>query len=123
MIFAFSIVGFPPTGGFFGKFYLVQGILEKHDWILMTAVAATIVFNLVTAARFTWLLFEHRKASSLHVSIPLSAKAPLLVLALAVLLLGLFNQEVVHQFIEPALPKAFTNLPVPNVPFLGKQVE
>jgi hypothetical protein len=37
--------------------------------------------------------------------------------------LGVFNQEVVHHFIEPALPKAFTNLPVPNVPFLGKQVE
>jgi multicomponent Na+:H+ antiporter subunit D len=123
VIFTFSIVGFPPTGGFFGKFYLVQGILEKHDWVLLTAVGATIGFNLFTAARFTWLLFEHRKASSFHAAIPLSIKAPLLALALAVLLLGVFNQEVVHNFIEPALPKAFTNLPVPNVPFLGKQVE
>ena len=123
IIFIFSIVGVPPTGGFFGKFYLVQALMDKHDWFLMGSLSLILVFNLVSAARFTWLLFEHRKAASFHAPISFSAKAPLLVLAMGVLLLGIFHQEIIHNFIEPALPKAYLNTPVPNVPFLGKQVE
>ncbi len=123
IVFVFSIVGIPPTGGFFGKFLLFQAVLEKKDWILMTALLLTAVLNVVSAGRFTWLLFEHRKAASFHAQISFSKKAPLLFLAIAILLLGLFHQEVIHNFIEPALPKAFLNSPVPNVPFLGKQVE
>ena len=46
-----------------------------------------------------------------------------MVLAGGVLLLGVFHQEILHTYVEPALPRAFQNLPVPNVPFLGKAVE
>ena len=123
VILAFSIVGVPPTGGFFGKFFLIQASLEKKDWVFLAALLATMAFNLYTAGRFTWLLFEHRKSTSFHAPVSLSAKAPLLLAALGVLLLGIFHQEIIHNLIEPALPKAFLNLPVPNVPFLGKQVE
>ena len=123
IVFISSIVGMPPTGGFFGKFYLLQAMMEKHNWFLLVPMVLVLVFNLVPAAKFTWLLFEHRKAASFHAPISLGSKAPLLLLALAVLLLGLFHHEIIHNFIEPALPKAFLDLPVPNVPFLGKQVE
>jgi len=123
IIFISSVVGVPPTGGFFGKFYLLQALVEKRNWFLMIPMIFVMIFNLVPAAKFTWLLFEHRKAASFHAPISFASKAPLLLLALAVLLLGLFHQEIIHNFIEPALPKAFLDLPVPNVPFLGKQVE
>ncbi len=123
IIFSFSIVGVPPTGGCFGKYYLLQGIWEKKDWLLMAPLAATLLFNLWTAARFLWLLFEHPKADSFHAPPAFSAKAPLFLLATLVLLLGIFHQEVIHAFIEPALPKAYQNVPLPNVPFLGHEVE
>ncbi len=123
VIFTFSIVGVPPTAGSFGKFYLFQGLFEKRDWFLIVPLSAALLFNLWTAARFLWLLFEHRKAASFRAPLSFGSKAPLFLLALAVLLLGIFHQEIVHDFIEPALPKAYQNLPLPNVPFLGHQVE
>ncbi|HTC22540.1 MAG TPA: proton-conducting transporter membrane subunit [bacterium] len=123
VIFTFSIVGIPPTGGSFGKFYLLQGLFEKRDWFLLVPLSGALLFNLVTAARFLWLLFEQRRAASFHMPLSFASKTPLFLLALAVLLLGIFHQEIVHSLIEPALPKAYQNIPLPNVPFLGKQVE
>ncbi len=123
IIFAFSIVGVPPTGGCFGKYYLLQGLWEKRDWLWMSPLAATLLFNLWIAGKFLWLLFEHRKADSFHAPLSFSARAPLFLLAALVLLLGVFHQEVIHHFIEPALPKAYQNVPLPNVPFLGHEVE
>ena len=123
IIFAFSIVGVPPTGGCFGKYYLLHGLWEKRDWFLVAPLSATLLFNLWPATRFLWLLFEHRKAESLHAPIAFSAKAPLFLLAALILLLGIFHQNVIQNFIEPALPKAYQNIPLPNVPFLGHEVE
>ncbi len=123
VVFAFSIVGVPPTAGSFGKFYLLQGLFEKRDWFLIVPLGVALLFNLWTSARFLWLLFEHRKAASFHAPLSFGSKAPLFLLALAVLLLGIFHQEIVHYFIEPALPKAYQNIPLPNVPFLGHEVE
>ncbi len=123
IIFAFSIVGVPPTGGCFGKYYLLQGLWEKRDWFLIAPLGATLLFNLWIAARFLWLLFEHRKQESLRAPIAFSAKVPLFLLAALILLIGIFHQNVIQSFIEPALPKAYQNVPLPNVPFLGHEVE
>jgi hypothetical protein len=40
-----------------------------------------------------------------------------------ILLLGIFHQGVIQNFITPALPKAYQNILLPNVPFLGHEVE
>lgn len=122
IVIVFSIVGVPPTGGCFGKYYLVQGLLEKRDWLMLALLGATLLFNLWTVGLFLGLLFKSRKAGHPE-PIPLSAKAPLYLLALLVLLLGVFHQGAIRNFIEPSLPKAYQNIPLPNVPFLGHQVE
>lgn len=123
VVFTASIVGVPPTGGFFGKFYLIQGALEKRDWAALALLGLAIAFNFFTFAKLTAFLYENRGPSLSHGPASLGLKAPILLLAAGVLLLGLFHQGVIHNFIEPALPKAFQNLPVPNVPFLGHEVE
>jgi multicomponent Na+:H+ antiporter subunit D len=123
IIFTASIVGVPPTGGSFGKWYLIQGALERKDWVLLAAVVATILFNLVYFTRLMVFLYEHRSPSLSLAPPSLVSKAPMLLLAAGVLLLGIFHQDIIHNFIEPTLPKAFLNSPLPNVPFLGKQVE
>lgn len=123
LVFAASIVGIPPTGGFFGKWYILEGALERKDWVILAAAAAATLFNFFYWARLAVFLSEHRTTSLSHHPPSFPAKLPFLLLAAAVLLLGIFHQEIIHTFIEPALPKAFQNLPVPNVPFLGKQVE
>ncbi|HUO58387.1 MAG TPA: proton-conducting transporter membrane subunit [bacterium] len=123
VIFSFSILGVPPTGGFFGKFYLFQGALDKKDWFFLAGLGLVLLLNLASAARLTWLLFEHPQSSQSPVLLAPKAKAPLYLLAGAVLVLGLFHESVLKDYIEPALPKAFLKTPAPNVPFLGREVE
>jgi len=123
IVFAASIAGVPPTAGFFGKYYLVLGALEKGDKFLLAVIAVTVLFNLVVFLRFLLLLFEHRGPSAPPEPPSRAARLPVLLLALGVLVLGLFHQAALNRFIEPALPKAFLELPSPYVPFLGKDVE
>ncbi len=123
VIFASSIVGVPPTGGFFGKWFLAQGAMEKHDWLALATLAAVTVFNFLFFARLTRLLYEHHSDYPALPPTRMESRLPVLLLAAAILLLGVFHEGLIHKFIEPALPKAFQNLPVPNVPFLGKEVE
>jgi len=123
VIFTASVVGIPPTGGFFGKYYLVLGALEQKDWIILVAVGISVLFTFYLFAKLTYFLYEHKEPQLSYGPASVWTKLPFLLLALCVLLLGLFHQEVIHNFIEPALPKAFQSLPMPNVPFLGKEVE
>jgi multicomponent Na+:H+ antiporter subunit D len=121
IVFAASLVGIPPTAGSVGKWYLIQGAIEKNNWILLVLIAATMALNFFYFARMVVLIYEHREVSADTSSVV--AKLPILILALGVLILGIFHQTIIEHFIEPALPKAFQNIPIPNVPFLGKQVE
>jgi multicomponent Na+:H+ antiporter subunit D len=123
MVFLASAVGIPPTGGFFAKFYLFQGALEKHDGVLLAILSLAALFNLFYLGKFTFYLCEHRPSLPELPPPSFSALFPILVLAGGILLLGVFHQEILHTYVEPALPRAFQNLPVPNVPFLGKVVE
>ncbi|MEO6954658.1 MAG: NADH-quinone oxidoreductase subunit N [Polyangia bacterium] len=58
-IFMLSFAGIPPTGGFFGKFYLFRAVLEKTDltWLVVVAVINSMVatyyyLRVVTAMYF-----------------------------------------------------------------------
>jgi multicomponent Na+:H+ antiporter subunit D len=122
IVFAGSIVGIPPTGGSLGKWYLIQGALERNNWILLFLMAATALLNLFYFIKLIILIYESRDGAAPHTSSG-AAKIPVLVLALGILILGVFHQTIIQHFIEPSLPKAFQNISMPNVPFLGKQVE
>jgi len=121
IVFAASIVGIPPTGGSLGKWYLIQGALEHNNWVLLFLIAATALLNLFYFIKLIVLIYEHRETAPHRASG--AAKIPVLMLALGILVLGIFHQTVIERFIEPALPKVFQNISMPNVPFLGKQVE
>jgi multicomponent Na+:H+ antiporter subunit D len=46
IIMAMSMVGFPPTGGFFGKWYIILGALEAQNYVAVGAVLiSTVIFN------------------------------------------------------------------------------
>jgi NADH-quinone oxidoreductase subunit N len=118
-----SIAGIPPTAGFFGKFYLFQGAWEARDAVVLCALALTSLFNLFLFFQLMIRLYGHRDKElprEVHARL---YQSPVLALALWVILSGIFHQEFLQSSIEPSLPKAFLNLPVPNVPFLGPEVE
>jgi multicomponent Na+:H+ antiporter subunit D len=122
IVFAGSIVGIPPTSGSLGKWYLIQGALERNNWALLFFIGAATLLNLIYFIKLIVLIYEHGEEDADHPSSG-AAKVPVLALALGILMLGIFHQNVIQRFIEPALPKAFQNISMPNVPFLGKQVE
>jgi multicomponent Na+:H+ antiporter subunit D len=123
VVFSASILGIPPTAGFFGKWYLIQGALENKDWFVLTAILSALLFNLFYFGKFALFLYEHQAPSPAHGPLSVYRRAPFFLMAALVLFLGILHQDVIRGFIEPALPKAFLNVQMPNVPFLGQQVE
>jgi multicomponent Na+:H+ antiporter subunit D len=109
---AASMVGLPPTGGFFSKWYLLLGAIDAQAWL---AVVALVLSSLLTAV----YLFRIVERAYLHapcegneslarargrLELPGGILAPILVLGVAVLLLGVFNQAIVTHLITLAIP-------------------
>ncbi len=66
IIVAMSMIGIPPTGGFFGKWYIILGALRGGNYL---AVAAVMIATLLTLAYFVrlWVrLFAVRRHCPTH---------------------------------------------------------
>ena len=112
---ALAVIGVPPTCGFFSKWYLLLGGIKAGQWAF---VAALLVSTLVNVALFFRIfdkgLFVHGQHSGLDGEqtgngsqareAPLSMLIPAMVLALAILLVGIFNQVIVNNVIRFAVP-------------------
>lgn len=115
-IAAFSMIGIPPTCGFFSKLYLVLGAIDAGEWafvglLLLSSVLALAYFGNVI--RYMYLPrvdeggVESLAPEPVRQEAPLSMLVPMLAFAAAIILLGLFNGEVVSRFIEPIIPASF----------------
>jgi multicomponent Na+:H+ antiporter subunit D len=103
-IAALSMVGVPPTAGFFSKFYLVSSTVQTGDWVLASIVVGS---SLLTAVYFL-RLFE--RIFVLPPEEPLIEEAvepePRIVatvgiLAAAVVAVGLGNAVIVEHVLSP----------------------
>ncbi len=78
-ICAFSVMGIPPTGGFFGKFSVISGaslaIINKLDFLIVSIFVATAVLTMVYLLRLFYMVFlgetklphPHREGTSVMV--------------------------------------------------------
>jgi multicomponent Na+:H+ antiporter subunit D len=109
-IAALSMIGIPPFCGFFSKLYLIMGAVEAGQWffvgvILFSSALALAYFGNVI--RYMYLPKEAPdEAPSMPVrnEAPWTMLAPMLTLAAAIVLVGLFNGAIVHGFLEHAVP-------------------
>ncbi|ACA60648.1 complex I subunit 5 family protein [Candidatus Desulforudis audaxviator] len=115
---ALSMIGLPPTLGFFSKWYLVLGCLEAGAWVF---VAVLVVSSLLTAVYF-FRVIENAYLKGLpqpgaraerpvppgarrfRLELPASMLVPILVLGIGVVVLGLFNEQIISNVIQYALP-------------------
>jgi multicomponent Na+:H+ antiporter subunit D len=112
-IAAFSMIGIPPFGGFFSKLYLILGAIDAGQWIFVAAI----LFSSVLALTYLGNVIRHMYFTEENMTViaegpeqeeaPLPMLAPMLVLAALIVLLGLFNGEVVSRFIDHAVPVSF----------------
>ena len=107
---AISMIGLPPTAGFFSKWYLLQGAIEADAWIfaavllVSSLLSAVYFFRVIERAYFVAPLDETTAAPRRRFEVPPGMLGPVVVLGVMVLLLGLFNHAVVTRFVVPALP-------------------
>jgi multicomponent Na+:H+ antiporter subunit D len=106
IVLAFGMIGLPPTGGFFGKWYIILGSLEAGNYV---SVAAVVFSTLLTLAYFVKLFESIFRQSSTRVDvqsggIPLSFKLTLGVTSAAIVILGLFSSPILQLLLSHALP-------------------
>ena len=100
---AVSMVGLPPTAGFFSKWYLVSGAVGTDRWLVAVVIVASSVLTLIYFLRILESIwFRSRDAD--HEPVTEARPAILLpigVLAVAVLVLGVFNLVMVDEVLQP----------------------
>ncbi len=100
---ALSMIGVPPTCGFFSKFYLIRGGIESGHWEFVIALLFSSLINVILFFRIIEYAFFHIKTehgeaateSKADEATPFTQIVSLWTAAIALLLIGLFNQPIV----------------------------
>ena len=116
IVAAFSMIGIPPACGFFSKLYLIAGAIEAGEWIFVGFILFSSVLALAylgNVIRFMYLPADEPSGSVSENEelrkneAPGMMLAPMLALAAGIILLGVFNGEVVSLFLDHAVPEGF----------------
>ena len=107
---AISMIGLPPTAGFFSKWYLIQGAIEAQSWVFVAVLIGSSLLSAVYFFRLIeWAYLRQPAYPGPDLSppprqeLPLQMLIPIWTLATGILLLGLFNQSVVNGIIQYAI--------------------
>lgn len=120
VIVAVSMVGVPPTAGFFSKFYLVQAAFAQDHWVVGGVVLASSLLTAIYMVRFIERAYlgsipsadeagaqeaDRTAANAVRqaTEMPADAVVPALLLAAASFVLGLANVPIITRIIGPGL--------------------
>jgi len=113
VIGAISIIGVPPTCGFFSKWYLISGAIQAGQYHFMAALLFSSLVSIVLFFRVIEIgYFEpfsdhhgHDHPAEPMDEAPLSMVVPLLIVAAGLILVGLYTGDIVDHIIRFAIPK------------------
>ena len=107
---AFSIIGIPPTCGFFSKWYLVLGAFEKGAYhfaaalIISSLLCAVLFFRIFEIGFFNDESAEHNEHNAITMSeAPVSMLIPLGLVSASLIITGLYSSTIVNKIILPFL--------------------
>ena len=98
LVIAVGMVGFPPTGGFFGKWYILLGTLEAGAYAAAGAIILTTLLTLAYFAKVLAHLFRSREPETgtdpveIAPALRVSAAVP----AVAVIALGIGSDPIIQ---------------------------
>ena len=112
---ALAMIGIPPTGGFFSKLYLILGAIAADHWVFVAVILVSSVLGLTYLVNvIRYMYFPPAAGEAVPAGVtpgaivrdeaPSMMLAPMLILAVGIILLGLFNGEIVSRFIDPSIP-------------------
>jgi multicomponent Na+:H+ antiporter subunit D len=114
---AFSMIGVPPTAGFFSKWYLILGGIEANQWGYVAALLFSSLVNAVLFFRIIEIAYfrtgeaghghDHGHAAVRVEEAPLMMLAPLVLAAIALIAVGFCSGPLVSGVIRLAVPGGF----------------
>jgi multicomponent Na+:H+ antiporter subunit D len=112
---ALSIIGVPPTCGFFSKWYLISGAIQAGHYTFMVALLFSSLVNVVLFFRIIEIAFfepftDHHAHGHDHQpepidEAPLTMVVPLWVVAAALVIVGIYTSDIVTNIIQFAIPE------------------
>lgn len=109
-----SMVGIPPTCGFFSKWYLMLGAYEGQQNIYIIVLVVSSLLNAIYYFRIIEQMFIQREASLTEIhnpetsfGMPLNMVVPIGITGLSILLLGIYSSTIVTNILKIGLPEVF----------------
>ena len=108
-----SVIGVPPTCGFFSKWYLISGAIQAGNYGFMVALLFSSLVNAVLFFRIIEIAYYEPMESHHHaggpkesiIEAPLTMLVPLLIVAVSLIVVGVYSGSIVTTLIAPVLPK------------------
>lgn len=113
-IAALGMIGIPPTGGFFSKWYIMLGAMTTQQYVYVAVLVISSLLNAVYFFRVMEFVFVNPDAKLKEVNppagkleLPLQMLIPIVVMGLGILVLGFCNASIVDGIIKLGLPEVF----------------
>ena len=113
-IAALGMIGIPPTGGFFSKWYIMLGAMTTQQYVFVAVLVISSLLNAVYFFRVMEFVFVNPDAKLKEVNppagkleLPLQMLIPIVVMGLGILVLGFCNASIVDGIIKLGLPEVF----------------
>lgn len=109
---AFSMIGIPPTCGFFSKWYLISGGIQSGQWLFVAALVFSSLINAVLFFRLIEIGYYgnlknhagHHEENIAMEEAPASMLIPTAIVAIGLIIIGLYTNEIVTNLIEYVIP-------------------
>ena len=100
VVAALSMIGIPPTAGFFSKWYLALGAAGAHHWVYLAVLVISSLLNAVYFFKLIEKVFIQpskdldERWSAGEFELPVSIVLPVVVCFAAILAIGIFNVRI-----------------------------
>jgi multicomponent Na+:H+ antiporter subunit D len=117
---ALSMIGLPPTAGFFSKWYLALGAIDRGNWVFLTVILASSLLNAVYFFRILEKVYlAPQTARTAGEEMPpeagwgrgsllgeeqYSLMLPVVIVSFSLLAIGLWNAKIVKEVILRIIP-------------------
>jgi len=113
LIGAMSIIGIPPTCGFFTKWYLIAGAAQAGQWLFLAALLFSSLINAVIFFRLIEIAYYGTSTGHSHghqhkvavAEAPLTMLIPMVLTAISLIVIGLYTNEIVTGIVQWTIPK------------------
>jgi multicomponent Na+:H+ antiporter subunit D len=110
---ALSVIGVPPTCGFFSKWYLISGGLQAGQYGFVAALLFSSLVNVILFFRVIEISYYgdfedhhgHGSSPEAIMEAPASMLVPLLIVSVGLIVVGLYTGGIVNHLINPILMK------------------